>query len=209
MTTNVLLPTMDIMVDIETLGLAGTSQILQIAAISYHRESGHIYGKFEGVVELPDKIEVNPDTLLFWIKENPVLLTSLMTRKSGQSEKDVVKAFADWIVYQTESNYRVKDVVMLWGNGANFDNRIIFEKCQAYGIDYPISYRNDRDFRTLVELYIDITGDDYEKFKTKILGLAIEKCPSMIGRKFVKHDALCDCVFQILQMIAMYTALAK
>ena len=70
--------------------------------------------------------------------------------------------FKNWIE-KLQKDAGDSNNVFLWGNGILFDNKLIQNKMNQYGIKYPIFYRNDRDMRTIVELAALKTGLKTEK----------------------------------------------
>lgn len=75
----------------------------------------------------------------------------------------------------------------LWGNGILFDNKIFKDKLDKYDLgDYPISYKNDRDLRTLIE--------DAREIKN----MSITEFYSLVDKtKYKSHDALQDCLYEL------------
>lgn len=137
----------DIMLDIETLGKSGQHAVFQIAAAGFDISTGEIINTFNQVCDIAhSNILVDGDTLKWWLNTDKELLTRLLNR-GNCSEDWMVKSFHNWL-----STLQEDYDIYLWGNGILFDNRIIKEKMDAIGLNYPIFYRNDRDLRTLVEL---------------------------------------------------------
>jgi exodeoxyribonuclease VIII len=57
-----------------------------------------------------------------------------------------LKLFADWLPKN----------VLVWGNGASFDNAILAQCYRAVGMDFPWKFWNDRCYRTLKNLVLDV-----------------------------------------------------
>ena len=174
----------DIMVDIETLGKEDKSTVIQIAACAFDIRSGIIYNKFNQSLNISEEcnLSIQGDTLMWWLKTNKELLTSILENGNCSTEKELVLSFNDWIISLGD-----KMDIFFWGNGILFDNRIIKNKIEHYGEEYPIFYRNDRDMRTIVELAAIKSGYKTEKeFKDNniIVGL-------------IAHDAFDDVIYQI------------
>lgn len=74
-----------------------------------------------------------------------------------------------------------------------FDNQIIKTKLAQYGFSYPISYKNDRCVRTIVDLYCTKKGITEKQFKD------IHKSNDLIA-----HNGLDDCKFQIRFVVEAY-----
>ena len=177
----------DIMTDIETLGKDDGAPVFQISAVKFDICTGKIISTFNETVDISNMKNIEGGTLLWWLNTNKELLSELLNKgkKTGYSEEDVVRHFVDWV--NTDMNNSAKrKTAYLWGNGVLFDNRLIKNKCQQYGIEYPIHYRNDRDMRTIVELAAYKTGFESE--------YAYRESFPNIGKK---HDAFDDVTFQV------------
>lgn len=180
----------DIMTDIETLGKDDNIIVFQIGACKFDINTGKILNTFDEIVDvrLEKNININGDTLLWWLNTDKELLTKLLNY-GKYTEKEMFENFAKWIGYNNET--------FLWGNGILFDNRIIKSKMEHYGIEYPIFYRNDRDMRTLIELASMKVGIKSEKdFREKYK-----------NNKYISHDGLEDVKSQIELLVNAYKIL--
>lgn len=81
--------------------------------------------------------------------------------------------------------------VYLWGNGIRADNVWLLSAYKALGMEDPIKYNEDLDYRTLHYLSKKKTGIDYK------------------NRPFtgIPHNAIDDCKFQIECACEMWKAL--
>lgn len=187
----------DIMVDIETLGKGENASIFQIAAMSFDITTGKIYDEINliGDIEKYDNLNVDGDTLKWWLNTNKELLTDLLN-KGTYGEWDLLRAFETWLLNQAEDT---KDIY-LWGNGILFDNAKLqhhMNKCNM--IDgYPIFYKNDRDVRTILELASHLTGLSESEIKK-----------SVEDENEVEHDALDDTRYQIRLVHKCYNLLMR
>lgn len=189
----------DVMVDIETLGRGKENPILQIGAIAFDIETGKHLLSFQRYAKLSNSEVINGETLAWWLKTDKELLAELVS-KGTKGEEEVMKDFLTWIEglpFWTESPTLSKKDIYLWGNGILFDNKIIQGKCELYNLEYPIHYRNDRDVRTLVELYQTKTGGNYEAIKKSF------------HDNYKEHDALEDCKSQIDMVVHCYNEVIK
>jgi len=184
----------DIMTDIETLGLGVDATIFQISAIAFNIENGEYINKFNMTADIEKNktLNVSGRTLKWWLNTDKELLTKLLN--SGEcSSEEMIKEFHNWIISLSDK----MDNVYLWGNGILFDNKIIQHQMQSLGLEYPIFYRNDRDMRTLVELASHKVGLSTEKeFRDKFR-----------NPKLTPHDAFDDVVGQIDIVVKSYNIL--
>lgn len=182
---------LDIMVDLETLGREPYNPMIQLGAVAFDIYTGAEISRLMFNIQVNKDLQVEEDTLSWWMKTNPQLLSELLALgdKSEMSEQTALLEFNDWIKKTAESKGVVDSKIYLWGNGMLFDNRIIRDKMKSYGIKYPIWYPNDRDMRTLVELYCIKHKKTYEgDLKKQFAG------------KYQAHDALGDCYTQIAML---------
>lgn len=139
----------DIMCDLETLGKTSDCLVFQIAAQAFDITTGKVFDVFNEIVNIEKIItKVDGSTLLWWLNTDKELLTTLLNSGTIESEEQMFRNFADWMS-ELKQEY---NEVYFWGNGILFDNKLVSEKMNFYGIEYPIYYRNDRDLRTIVEL---------------------------------------------------------
>jgi hypothetical protein len=177
---------LDIMVDLETLGKSVDTPIIQLCAMAFELETGDVVDVYEVKVQLESKTVIDLNTLRWWLQTDKELLTTLLTDTVRRvSEREALLGFKSWI-YGLRLTYGVDESqTYLWGNGILFDNKIIQGKMEHYDLCYPIFYRNDRDVRTLLDLYCAKNNVDPRAVaKTMYEGLK-------------EHNAFDDCVAQI------------
>lgn len=186
---------LDIMVDLETLGVTANEPLIQLGAIAFDIETGEPVATLVRHIALNEIAPISASTLKWWLDTDKELLTHLL--KSGDtSEEDALRRFSRW-VGSTAAQFGVdKKQVYLWGNGILFDNYMLREKMKSYGIEYPIYYRNDRDVRTVVDVYEGLTGQSYEKDLKPFFWSGVQA-----------HDALDDCRAQVKMVSACYRSL--
>lgn len=185
----------DIMTDIETLGKKHDSQIIQISAKAFDIKTGDILASFKEYVNIltnenkkSDRINVDASTLEWWLNTDKELLTELIKKgiEYGSSELDVMFRFVEWINYMSMGSD-----VFLWGNGILFDNAFLQAKSRQYDYAYPIPYKNDRDMRTIVDLYCQKFGLTEKDFKNEFTEMYKKE------NEFRQHDADDDVKLQI------------
>lgn len=181
----------DIMVDLETLGKHEMNPVIQLSAVAFDIHSGRLLSEFNVHIRLEDKLTVDASTLDWWIMTDLELFAELI-KKGNATEFEAFEAFGMWVENLWECNQVPQSSVYLWGNGILFDNKIIQGKMQALGLTYPIYYANDRDVRTIVDLYCTRYSTDARTLKAKF------------HAKYKEHDALQDCYAQIEMVSACY-----
>lgn len=169
-----------IMTDIETLGTSEGSTIFQIAAAAFNMETGEIKSEINLKMDISttEDLNVDGDTLKWWLKTDKELLTKLL-EEGSLTEIEMMTQFNEWIESQ-------EDQPKLWGNGILFDNQKIKHKLELLGLKYPIFYRNDRDVRTILALASAVSGISDYKIRENI-----ER------EEEVAHDAMDDVYKQI------------
>lgn len=179
----------DIICDLETLGVAKDSTIIQIAAACFDITTGDVIDTFNECVDISkEPISAMGRTITWWLNTNKDLFADILQRGSC-SQTDVLKHFHTWL---TEDIDKLIDVPAgetlqkyFWGNGILFDNAIVQAHFEQVGLTYPIFYRNDRDLRTLVELASLKSGRSESEIKDSV------PAPAQA------HDAMNDVLYEI------------
>ncbi|KAB2380186.1 3'-5' exonuclease [Bacillus toyonensis] len=184
----------DIMTDIETLGHRSDSTIIQISAIAFDIETGEHIEVFNKIADITKNktMNVTGSTIKWWLNTNKELLADLVNSGIGSSE-DILRDFYIWLTSVGEPNE-----LHLWGNGILFDNKMIQHQLELVEKEYPISYKNDRDVRTIVDLAGKKLGLTEKELKDKL------KDDSLVA-----HNALDDVKLQINLVVECYKVLTK
>lgn len=160
----------DVMIDLETLGLSAGCVILSIGASTFDLQN-NFYAK----IKIEDSNEqgflTNVETMNWWQKQDKAAREEAF---SGiESVINVLGNFSDWLL--TVSRL-YEGEVFVWGNGADFDLPILQAYYDKMNMKRPWKPYNGRCYRTLKNLYKDV------------------KAPERDWRE--KHNALEDAVFQ-------------
>lgn len=144
-------PRVDIMVDIESLGMQlDDGTVLQVCAAQFDIHTGDVLKIFNMYVDIKQTpLNVSSASLEFWVKHpNHTTLLRKILESGNYSEQEVLQRFSDWL-----SARKAQDAqdIYLWGNGILDDNRVLKQKFEKYGIQNPIRYSHHRDVRTFVE----------------------------------------------------------
>lgn len=134
--------------------------------------------------DLCEKFDIEKGTMNFWIRENSNLdiLLEHLTVKTGLSEKQLMSNFKKFI---DDSQEFTGVDFKIWGNGISFDVVKIKRKLKKHGLQLPITFYNERDLRTILELASFKSGKDIYEIKESVVSNARA------------HDAFEDCIFQI------------
>lgn len=184
----------DVMVDIETLGTKSDSTIFQISAIAFDIKNGEHISKFNKIADISKnegyEMSVDGGTLLWWLNTDKELLTKLLNEGEGSST-DLLGEFYNWLV-----SIDLLGELYLWGNGILFDNKMIQHQLESIGLKYPISYRNDRDVRTLVDLASVKLGLSNREIRERYYDASL-----------TPHNAFDDVINQINLVVGCYKEL--
>lgn len=194
--------TIDVMLDIETLGVSDDSQVIQISAGAFHLEepvnSIEDMGTFDVVLDLSTlggTLSIEQGTLSFWTgdPENAKVLHRMLQEDTGVTEGIMVKKFHEWL----KKLSKAYEDVRVWGNGIIFDNVKVENLFKKYDLVSPIRFYNHRDVRTIVELVAiknDTTVAEYRrKFEEGI----------------EKHNAIHDVLYQARYVTSAYAELTR
>ena len=172
----------DVMLDLETLGTGPRAAIVAIGACKFDpRGVGLGPDKPEGPVStfyrrvsLATAMEhgdVDPSTLLWWMQQSDQARQDTFLGECGGLSQTLA-AFNAFVADRA---------VGVWGNGATFDNVVIRSAMAACGITPAWSFRNDKCYRTVINL---LPKDEWPAFE----------------RSGTAHNALDDAITQALYL---------
>ena len=168
----------DVMVDLETMGCGYRAAIVAIGAVRFDPVLNVISDNFYRTIALSScqaaGQTIDASTVLWWMAQEPAARGEVV---NGEFDLDV--ALAEFAGFLAKNAH-------VWGNGSNFDNRILREAYELVGQPCPWHYRGDRDMRTIVAL-------------AKSLGITANIIVSG-----TKHHALDDAVYQAKVVNAIY-----
>lgn len=158
--------------DVETFAKGDYGMIISLGACMFDpAKKGEIEEKFYVTID-PEQSEaagfrMDASTVLWWMKPEQRPAYDAWTQIAHFGPSDACQGFNDWLraidlAYEGEDRVKEWEQTLadggpdeamarriMWGNGPEFDNRLIrqmYERCQ---IEKPWSYRGDRDLRTL------------------------------------------------------------
>ncbi len=137
--------------DLETLGKTPGAAIAAIACVRI--ESGAISTGFYRRVDTESSIswggETDASTFDFWLQQSDAARAEIYDHHNRLPINEALLELAEFIDRPTATHGRP----FVWGNGATFDNVIITTAFRRSHIERPWPYWNDRDLRTIVDLY--------------------------------------------------------
>lgn len=141
----------DVMVDIETMGRGYRAAVVAIGAVRFDPVACKVgndeASKFYTTIDLRDCQHhgqiLDADTVLWWLAQSVEARSEILSHGSMGIQIALIR-FASFV--GTIKGTRV------WGNGSNFDNRILREAYELVDMECPWHYRHDRDMRTIVGL---------------------------------------------------------
>jgi len=148
-----------VMVDLETLGVAPGCKILSIGAVvmtpqgtgrefycATKRDSQNRFG----LRELPSTIE-------WWAKQPAAAREAVFSSKEAVAVEAALQRFSRWLVdVALDPMTGERRQVLVWGNGAGFDQPILSAVYAAVGFVTPWKSYNERCYRTLKNLYPEV-----------------------------------------------------
>lgn len=114
------------------------------------------------------------DTVLWWLKQS----------RSARDALDGNRVAVGQSIRTINSICENNGVQKIWGNGNVFDNVMVKDLYRDFNVQYPVSFRDDLDMRTVLYLAEKISG---EPVSLEVDGL-------------VKHNPLDDCKYQVLKI---------
>ena len=173
----------NIMLDLETLGKEPKSVIVSIGAVEFS-ETEVSENKFYINIDPEDcqsyGLKINASTFLWWMGQSEAARLAI-TGSEKVKLKEALISFSSWLL--EGHNHSLEDDVIVWGNGADFDNTILSSSYSETGLEQPWSFRNNRCYRTIKNLSPDIK----------------------IETSGTRHNALDDAVSQAHHLIKIFS----
>lgn len=218
-----------IMIDLETLGTKDNSPVIQIGAVFFDMNKGPI-STFNEYLDLTDEtLEVNMNTLKFWLDTDPDYLKSMIENKNGKSYKVLWSSFSKWISECREYASK-KAIYTIKMNDSNKRKIVSYDELSKL---QPDSYSNKKQIKNDVEIWgngisFDITKVKYNLTKldlpfdvdfwnerdvrtfleltSEILGITEYKIKNSVKNSHA-HDGLADAIYQMEYVQNAYKAL--
>lgn len=178
--------TLDIMLDLETLGNSNSPVIVQLAAVCFKIEEGKPLDSFNELINPSSCGKVgltcSGDTMDFWLKQDSELIKKIICKaiNEGKELSLVLEEFSKWIKDMMKK-HNCK-YVKVYGNGPAADCVWIRSAYKACKMENPWMYWDDVCVRTFKDIAI------------RKYGLNIKKDIPFVGEM---HNAIDDCKHQI------------
>lgn len=161
---------LNVMLDLETLGNEPGACILSIGACVFDPLSRKIDSTFYTHIELQDSIRngfsINASTINWWMMQSNEARAAVFNVPANACMR-VVEAlanFGDWI-YDSASD---PSEVLMWGNGASFDNVLLSYAYRKFAMPLPWSYKGDRCYRTIRNMFKDVPHDNNDTYTSHV-----------------------------------------
>lgn len=143
-----------VMLDLETLGTGPTAAVVAIGACVFdpHGDADAELPTFFTAVDLTSAIRygaVDGLTLAWWLRQTDAARQATF-QDNAPSLEVALYEFTRWL-NEANANGGPNDLAV-WGNGATFDNVVIRSAYGAVGQMPPWTFRNDKCYRTVVNL---------------------------------------------------------
>jgi len=190
--------TIDIMLDLKTLGLCDNVVITQLSAYSFSMDDGTCLESFNEHIGIKNSVQkglkIDGSSMEWWFKQpNKVYLDVFVKEMDSEIKlEDILIKFTLWIKTLKE-RYGIdhKSNINIWGNGALADNKWIRQAYKVCNMETPWAFHEDRDVRTIAELGRRLYNYEYRN----------------IIFEGTVHNALDDCKHQIKYCHEIYNKL--
>ena len=153
----------NVMIDIETLSLKPNAAVISIGVAAFSIEEG-VTDSSEWKLKLSNVYgHIDPDTVDWWMHQSDAAREDTFGGTLRHSPFSAATGLRDFL-----AAHGGKDA-LIWANSPSFDLVILrnwWENMPAGrahptigDTPWPVSYRNERDFRTLVNLALDLDID--------------------------------------------------
>jgi len=176
-----------IMCDLETLGTVPGCVGFSVGLVEFFPETGRLGGEFYTVINVDSSLErflrEDPDTVEWWSKQSAEANVTLTAARAcqGADLPDAMHDMNHWF-----KSINTKSNILLYGNGADFDNPIL--RCMYDAALVPPFYAGygGRCYRTLKNLD-ELFGDMFKFHK--------------VERQGTHHNALDDAKSQAIHLM--------
>lgn len=148
-----------LMVDIEALGNKPGAVITEISAVPFNWDNKNSTAEdsFYVKINIEDSqkygLKIQADTLQWWSQQDVTVLRAMMDQKDAVSLSNALYEFRSYLQSLYPSQLKV------WGNSNRFDLGLLAAAYDAIKQEIPWYFRNERDVRTMADLYPEIKAN--------------------------------------------------
>lgn len=137
----------NIMIDLETMGNGPSAAIVAIGAVAFDLDAQTIGDEFYARVDLASSVEhggsIDASTVMWWLTQSDAARNEI-ARAGGEHIAVALSNFSVWSASES-----AKRDMIVWGNGASFDNVILRGAYHRIDAKTPWDWWNDRCYRTV------------------------------------------------------------
>ena len=141
------------MLDLETMGTSPTAAIVAIGAVAFEPMTGELGASFYRTIDLSSSIalggRVDGETVGWWLRQSDEARQAVMADPSELTS--ALMEFSAWCEVIAP-----KEDLLVWGNGASFDNVILSSAYESINMPRPWGKFRDRCYRTMKAVRRDI-----------------------------------------------------
>jgi hypothetical protein len=141
--------TIDVMLDLESLGTTPGSVVLSIGAASTDPTHSDFYEKLNVLEQVYLGLTINPDTMSWWRKQDK---EAWLSSVGGQESLGLsLLRFAMWLreLRAGDATQKTGNKIRIWGDGAIMDCCLLAYVFRAANVVVPWDYREEFCYRTV------------------------------------------------------------
>jgi exodeoxyribonuclease VIII len=170
------------MLDIETLSTRHDALITEIGAVKFDADT--IIDRFHVGIDLADAQErygrhISASTVLYWLRPDRDDARAAMLALPRVEMLYAVEGFVNF-VRETPAAERGS----IWGKGSTFDNVLVKSACDAVGVEYPATYKQDECYRTFANRCPAVP---YQQIGTAHVSIADAESQAVHLQQICKH----------------------
>lgn len=145
-----------IMVDLETLGTGPNAAVLSIGMVMFDDSKPFPLspeGIHQKIRQNTVSGDVDIDTVMWWMQQSDDARRKMVDDSGEFPEIVVVTDVARFL--------KSYDDVLLWGNGASFDNVILRSLFARNEVKWPLKYTSDRCYRTMRAMFPQVPVQEF------------------------------------------------
>lgn len=141
-----------VMLDLETLGTKPGCPILSIGASKFFRPNEEPHEAFSAAIDSHNQYRMDiqdPETVNWWNAQTQEARDAVFSNPEAVYIESALASFTAWLISLKKTS---EDRIIIWGNGAAFDEPILKEAYNRYNLTPVWTFRDSMCFRTLKEI---------------------------------------------------------